>query len=94
LQKCLAYFAGVDRSVSGYQGLMAAQDCLPNNEVRDAFAGDYSLLSRLWEAISPDPVLAEYEHDYRWLSQVYVSVQPTSGEERCCGTPWGPRPSS
>ena len=79
MQKCLAYFPDVDRSVSGYEGLIAAQECLPNNDVRDAFAGDYSLLSKLWEAISPDPMLIEHENDYRWLSQVYVSVQPTTG---------------
>lgn len=79
IQQCLAYFHGVDRSLSGYEGLIAAQDSLPNNEVRDAFAADYSVLASLWEAISPDPLLAAYETDYRWLSQVYVSVQPTSG---------------
>jgi type I restriction enzyme R subunit len=79
VRQCLSYFDCVDRSLNGYEGLMAAQDCLPNNEVRDAFAGDYSVLSRLWEAISPDPILSHYEHDYRWMSQVYVSVQPTSG---------------
>ena len=79
MQKCIAYFAGVDRSLNGYEGLIAAQECLPNNDVRDSFAADYSLLSSLWEAISPDPLLADYETDYRWLSQVYVSVQPTSG---------------
>jgi len=79
MQKCLAYFAGVDKSLSGFEGLLAAQDCLPNNEVRDSFAADYSELSSLWESISPDPLLIEYENDYRWLSQVYVSVQPTSG---------------
>ncbi len=79
MQKCLAYFAGVDKSLDGYEGLIAAQECLPNNDVRDAFAADYSYLSSLWEAISPDPLLSEYESDYRWLSQVYVSVQPTSG---------------
>lgn len=79
MQNCLAYFAGVDKSLDGYEGLIAAQECLPNNDVRDAFAADYSYLSSLWEAISPDPLLAEYESDYRWLSQVYVSVQPTSG---------------
>ncbi|PKN92927.1 MAG: DEAD/DEAH box helicase [Chloroflexi bacterium HGW-Chloroflexi-6] len=79
MQTCLAYFAGVDKSLDGYEGLLAAQDCLPNNDVRDAFAADYSDLSSLWEAISPDPLLATYESDYRWLSQVYVSVQPTSG---------------
>jgi type I restriction enzyme R subunit len=79
MQKCLAYFAGVDRSLDGYEGLIAAQECLHNNDVRDSFAADYSYLSSLWEAISPDPLLSEYESDYRWLSQVYVSVQPTSG---------------
>ena len=65
--------------MQGYEGLIAAQECLPNNEVRDTFAADYSLLSKLWEAISPDPVLGQYEKDYRWLSQVYESVQPSSG---------------
>ena len=79
MQKCLAFFAGVDRTVEGYEGLIAAQQCLPNNEVRDNFAVEYSLLNKLWEAISPDPILGEYEKDYKWLSQVYQSVQPSSG---------------
>jgi type I restriction enzyme R subunit len=79
MQKCLAFFAGVDRTVEGYEGLIAAQQCLPNNEVRDNFAGAFSLLNKLWEAISPDLVLGEYERDYKWLSQVYQSVQPSSG---------------
>ncbi|MEW6403587.1 MAG: HsdR family type I site-specific deoxyribonuclease [Chloroflexota bacterium] len=79
MQKCLTYFSGVDKSLSGFEGLLAAQECLPDNEVRDSFAADYSYLSSLWESISPDPMLVEYENDYRWLSQVYISVQPTSG---------------
>jgi len=82
VQKCLAYFPGVDRTVTGYEGLIAAQNCLPNNSVRDQFAADYSYLSRLWEAISPDPILGQYEADYRWLSQVYDSVKPSSGSGR------------
>ena len=79
MQKCLAFFPGVDRSQTGYEGLMAAQECLPNNDVRDAFAAEYSVLGRLWEAISPDTMLQPFEVDYRWLTQVYVSVKPTSG---------------
>lgn len=79
MQKCLAFFAGVDRAVEGYEGLIAAQQCLPNNEVRDNFAAEYSLLNKLWEAISPDAILGEHEKDYKWLSQVYQSVQPSSG---------------
>jgi type I restriction enzyme R subunit len=77
---CLKHFPGVDRSVAGYEGLIAAQQCLPTNEVRDQFAADYGVLARLWEAISPDPTLGAYETDYRWLTQVYVSVQPASGQ--------------
>jgi type I restriction enzyme R subunit len=79
MQKCLGFFAGVDRTIEGYEGLIAAQQCLPNNEVRDNFATEYSLLNKLWEAISPDPILGEHEKDYKWLSQVYQSVQPSSG---------------
>jgi type I restriction enzyme R subunit len=79
MQKCLAFFQGVDRSQGGYEGLIAAQDCLPTNDVRDAFAAEYSVLGKLWEAISPDPMLLPFEQDYRWLTQVYISVQPTSG---------------
>jgi type I restriction enzyme R subunit len=82
IQKCLAFFAGVDRTVGGYEGLMAAQQCLPNNEVRDTFAAEYSALGRIWEALSPDSVLSPYEKEYRWLTQVYESVKPPSGNGR------------
>lgn len=82
IQKCLEYFAGVDRSLTGYEGLIAAQDCLPNNDRRDAFASDFSILSRIWEALSPDPILTSYEKDYRWLAQVYESLKPSTGTGR------------
>ena len=79
MQKCLAFFPGVDRTVGGYEGLMAAQQCLPNNEMRDKFAAEYIVLGTIWEALSPDPCLSPYEKDYRWLTQVYESVKPPSG---------------
>ena len=82
MQKCLAFFPGIDRTLTGYEGLMAAQECLPNNSVRDAFASEYTVTGKLWESISPDPMLSQYEVDYRWLTQVYTSVQPTSGTGR------------
>ena len=82
VQKCLAFFAGCDRTLLGYEGLIAAQQCLPNNEVRDNFAGEYSVLNKIWEALSPDTVLGPFEKDYKWLSQVYQSVQPSSGHGR------------
>ena len=82
VQKCLAFFPAVDRSVSGYEGLMEAQQRLPNNEVRDQFAANYIVLGTIWEALSPDTCLSPYEKDYRWLTMVYESVKPPSGNGR------------
>ena len=76
LATALAFFTGVDRSVAGWEGLQAAQDRLPDDETRDAFARVYSEFSQLWEAISPDPMLSAYRTDYRWLTDVYESVRP------------------
>lgn len=80
MKKCLNYFPGVDRDLDGYEGLLAAQDCLKDNEIRDTFAADFSYLTKHWEAVSPDPILNEYKKDYRWLSQVYESIRPTNGK--------------
>jgi len=79
ITRCLNFFPDVDRTVGGYEGLIAAQDCLPDNETRDRFATQFSVLSRIWEALSPDPGLLPYEIDYKWLTQVYESVKPPSG---------------
>ena len=79
LKKCLSYFMGVDRTVEGWEGLMAAQECLPTNKEKDAFAADYRVLNRAWDALSPDSFLNAYKTDYQWLSRVYESVKPTDG---------------
>lgn len=79
MRKCLSYFMGVDRTVEGWEGLMAAQECLPTNKEKDEFAADYRVLNRAWDALSPDPFLNTYKYDYQWLSKVYESVKPTDG---------------
>ena len=79
LKKCLSFFMGVDRTVEGWEGLMAAQECLPTNKEKDAFAADYRVLNRAWDALSPDAFLRPYKADYQWLSRVYESVKPTNG---------------
>jgi type I restriction enzyme R subunit len=73
----VAFFPGVDRTVGGYEGLIQAQAAIADNDRKDAFALAYSMVSQLWEAISPDPMLSAYEADYRWLSDVYESVRPS-----------------
>ena len=91
VKKCLDYFTGIDRSIQGYEGLIAAQECLPDNKVRDAFAQDFSYLSKHWETVSPDPILTPFKEDYKWLSQVYESVQPPSASGRLIWHALGPK---
>ena len=79
MRKCLSYFMGVDRMVEGWEGLMAAQECLPTNREKDEFGADYRVLNRAWDALSPDPFLNLYKYDYQWLTRVYESVKPTDG---------------
>lgn len=80
MEKCLNHFRNVDRLLEGFEGLQAAQNAINTNEKRDAFAKDFSSLSKLWEALSPDPVLNAHQMDYKWLSQVYTSVKPPSDD--------------
>jgi len=80
LADCLAHFAGIDRTIEGFEGLQAAQECIRSDEKRDAFAKDFNSLSKLWEALSPDEILNNYQKEYKWLAQVYLSVKPTSDD--------------
>lgn len=77
MRKCLSYFMGVDRTVEGWEGLLAAQECIPKNKDKDEFAADYRVLNKAWNALSPDPFLEPFKFDYVWLSKVYESVKPT-----------------
>ena len=70
------YFIGVDRTVEGWEGLMAAQQCLPTNKEKDAFGADYRVVNRAYNALSPDPFLDSFRFDYKWLSKVYESIKP------------------
>ena len=68
---------GVDRTVEGWEGLLAAQECIPTNKLKDEFAADYRVLNRAWNVLSPDSFLEMFKYDYVWLSKVYESVKPT-----------------
>ena len=76
IKGCLDYFDGIDRTIDGWEGLMAAQECLPNNDIKDAFGAKYRVVNRVYNALSPDPFLDEYRYDYKWLSKVYESIRP------------------
>lgn len=77
IEAAVGFFPGVDRTVGGYEGLIQAQSAIADNTTKDAFAKAYSIVSQLWEALSPDPMLLTYKADYRWLTDVYESVRPS-----------------
>lgn len=90
-KKCINHFNGVDRTVGGWEGLMAAQECLPTNKEKDAFGADYRVLNRVWNALSPDPFLLPYKLDYIWLTKVYESIKPVNGSGGLIWAALGPK---
>ena len=72
----IAFFPGVDRTIGGYEGLIQAQAAIADDTIKDAFGSAYSVVSQLWEALSPDPMLKPHRDDYKWLTDVYESVRP------------------
>lgn len=76
LAACLKYFEGVDRNLDDWETLVEAQQKLPNNDKKDAFAADYRVLNRVYNALSPDPILDNIKADYIWLSKIYESIKP------------------
>lgn len=91
MRKSLSYFMGVDRTMEGWEGLIAAQECLPTNREKDEFGADYRVLNRAWDALSPDPFLNPYKYDYQWLTRVYESVKPTDGRGGLIWAALGPK---
>ena len=91
LKKCLSCFMGVDRTIEGWEGLMIAQECIPTNKEKDAFAADYRVLNRAWNILSPDDFLKPYAEDYSWISKVYESVKPTDGTGKLIWNTLGPK---
>lgn len=91
LQNCLDFFPGVDRKISGFDGLIAAQQCIKDVDKKDKFAAHFKLLHKAWETVSPDECLNQYKSDYIWLSQVYESVKPVSPDGSLIWTILGPK---
>lgn len=79
MQQCIKFFPGVDRTIGGWEGLTAAQQCLKDDQVKTSFGRHFSRLNKAWEIVSPDSYLTVFQNDYTWLAQVYQSVRPVSG---------------
>ena len=79
MEECINFFPGVDRTIGGWEGLQAAQQCLKDEKVKTDFAKRFARLAKGWETVSPDQSILPYQDDYTWLAQVYQSVRPVSG---------------
>ena len=91
IHTCLAYFTCVDRTDLSWEGLAAAQQCLPHDSVRDKFGADFRVLHRIWNIVSPDPCLSPFKFDYKWLSMVYESVRPSDDTGHLIWSALGPK---
>lgn len=78
MDECIRFFPGVDRTVGGWEGLTAAQQCLRDDKVKTDFARHFARLAKAWEIVSPDQSLDQYNNNYTWLAQVYQSVRPVT----------------
>lgn len=79
MQQCIEFFPGVDRTIGGWEGLTAAQQCLKDDQVKTSFGRHFARLNKAWEIVSPDSFLTAFQNDYTWLAQIYQSVRPVSG---------------
>ena len=91
VEACVGFFPGVDRTRDDWEGLVAAQDCLPDDATKDDFGAHYRALNRVWNALSPDACLNPFKADYRWLSKVYDSVRPTDERGKLIWAALGPK---
>lgn len=80
LEECINFFPGVDRTIGGWEGLQAAQQCLVDEKVKTDFARRFARLAKAWETVSPDQSILQYQTDYTWLAQVYQSVRPVGSD--------------
>ena len=89
--ECVNFFPGVDRTRDDWEGLVAAQECLPTDTVKDNFGAHYRVLNRVWNALSPDACLNPYKQEYKWLSKVYDSIRPTDERGKLIWAALGPK---
>lgn len=81
LKTTMVRFAGINYATTGPQTLIDAQARMPDQEAEDDFATNFKMLQGIWEAIAPHDELAESRTQYRFLSQVYASIQPSRGSD-------------
>ena len=86
VKRASSYFVELDRSLEGFELLVATQECLevPNDTAKsilrkESFATDYVILTRFWEKLHPRYTTPEQVKEYKFLSKIYTSIAPSKG---------------
>jgi len=74
VMRCTDLFPDIARQDSR-SSLLAALARLSDPDVALRFEHSFKNLERLWEAISPDPVLYPHRYDYQWLCGIYIAYR-------------------
>jgi type I restriction enzyme R subunit len=74
VERCMESFKGITIADTR-ECLLAALRALREPEAAKRFEQNFKSLERLWEAVSPDPCLYPYRHQYNWLSCIYVAYR-------------------
>jgi type I restriction enzyme, R subunit len=70
--RCMESFEGITIADTR-ECLLAALRAIREPEAAKSFEENFKSLERLWEAVSPDPVLYDHRYTYSWLCSVYIA---------------------
>jgi type I restriction enzyme, R subunit len=70
--RCMESFKGITIADTR-ECLLAALRAIKDPDAAKMFEHNFKSLERLWEAVSPDPVLYEHRYTYNWLCSVYIA---------------------
>lgn len=77
LKTTLVRFVGINRKDPSFEAFNSAQERLPTEEDRAAFMVQFKMLQGLWETVHPHVRLEQHCADYKWLTKIYMSLEPT-----------------
>lgn len=70
--RCMESFKGIVIADTR-ECLLAALRAIKDPDAAKIFEHNFKSLERLWEAVSPDPVLYAHRYTYNWLCSVYIA---------------------
>jgi type I restriction enzyme, R subunit len=93
LSRVSSYFVNLDKSLEGWEMLLASQECLTGSERitgsmdnsiksiirKESFATDFVILNKFWNKLHPRYTTPEQVKEYRFLAQIYSSIGSSTG---------------